>query len=90
MNIITINNQKFEETSENSPISDGVFYKNKWYKPVETRYEICGYECLKEIDIEKLYLKKYNSFLNKNDEPLHFLSFKEGVTEAIKILKKIK
>jgi len=35
MNKITINNQEFEETTEIYPISDGLYYKNKWYKPVE-------------------------------------------------------
>ena len=32
---ITIDNQEFEETTEIYPISDGLYYKNKWYKPVE-------------------------------------------------------
>ena len=32
---ITIDNQEFEETTEVYPISDGLYYKNKWYKPVE-------------------------------------------------------
>jgi len=35
MNKITINNQEFEETTEIYPISDGLWYQNKWYKPVE-------------------------------------------------------
>ena len=35
MNKITINNQDFVETNEIYPISDGLYYKNKWYKPVE-------------------------------------------------------
>lgn len=35
MNKITINNQEFEETSEIYPISDGLWYQNKWYKPIE-------------------------------------------------------
>lgn len=33
---IKINNQEFEETSETQPISNGVWYQNKWYKPVST------------------------------------------------------
>ena len=39
MNKITINNQDFVETNEIYPISDGLYYKNKWYKPVK-KYKI--------------------------------------------------
>lgn len=35
MNKITINNQKFEEINASIPLTEWVWYQNKWYKPVE-------------------------------------------------------
>lgn len=58
---VLINGVKFIETDELYPIKDGVYYQNKWYKPIDYKinewiiYLLNGSEIVRKIISEKEY-----------------------------------
>lgn len=62
---ITINNQDFIETNEIYPISDGLYYKNKWYKPVK-KYKVGDWVIYKLTETKDVVRKLISNQEYKN------------------------
>ena len=77
MNKITINNQEFEETTEIYPISDGLYYKNKWYKPLK-KYKIGDWVIYKLTETKDVVRKIISESEYKNAKVVEELNQKYG------------
>ena len=77
MNKITINNQEFEETTEIYPISDGLWYQNKWYKPLK-KYKIGDWVIFKLTETKDVVRKIISESEYKNAKVVEELNQKYG------------
>ena len=77
MNKITINNQEFEETTEIYPISDGLWYQNKWYKPLK-KYKIGDWVIFKLTETKDVVRKIISESEYKNTKVVKELNQKYG------------
>ena len=65
---VLINGVKFIETDELYPIKDGVYYQNKWYKPIDYKinewiiYLLNGSEIVRKLFLKKNTMKQLQKF----------------------------
>lgn len=74
---IIIDEQEFIETNEIYPISDGLYYKNKWYKPIK-RYKVGDWVIYKLTETKDVVRKLISESEYKNTKIVEELNQKYG------------